>query len=323
MKRNQYKRRQLSTKSWQRDWHSCLLRKSFRDVPDFQSIMFFVSYRIGGVEVDDDVGSTWRGEVEEISSKEFDRLAPTGDRSNTDCCCERSSAYVIVLLGCELRNTERVSARESERESGRVWTVELASKKERVREWTKPFSASAAFSKFYLFKNLFNSPSLCSSHPPLSFPPEFAFALISICLRFASPLGQSCLFLSRRLNSASTFLLRSVLRLPKVSGIFSSPFVSESRHAPAYPTRWGGGCASVQVNCLSERLGEKRDKLSKTIRRLTSGCMGNKTCKSKNCEPRISQFFLREWKFETCFAKQSHGEHFVVKVVYVSRSIEQ
>ena len=205
--------------------------------------------------------------------------------------------------------------RESERESGRVWTVELASKKERVREWTKPFSASAAFSKFYLFKNLFNSPSLCSSHPPLSFPPEFAFALISICLRFASPLGQSCLFLSRRLNSASTFLLRSVLRLPKVSGIFSSPFVSESRHAPAYPTRWGGGCASVQVNCLSERLGEKRDKLSKTIRRLTSGCMGNKTCKSKNCEPRISQFFLREWKFETCFAKQSHGEHFVVKVV--------
>ena len=77
--------------------------------------MFFVSYSIGGVEVDDDVGSTWRGEVEEISSKEFDRLAPTGDRSNTDCCCERSSAYVIVLLGCELRNTERVSARESER----------------------------------------------------------------------------------------------------------------------------------------------------------------------------------------------------------------
>ena len=78
-------------------------------------LCFFVSYRIGGVEVDDDVGSTWRGEVEEISSKEFDRLAPTGDRSNTDCCCERSSAYVIVLLGCELRNTERVSARESER----------------------------------------------------------------------------------------------------------------------------------------------------------------------------------------------------------------
>ena len=47
MKRNQYKRRQLSTKSWQRDWHSRLLRKRFRDVPDFQSVMFFclVSYR--------------------------------------------------------------------------------------------------------------------------------------------------------------------------------------------------------------------------------------------------------------------------------------
>lgn len=155
-------------------------------------------------------------------------------------------------------------------------------------------SRNFTFLKIYSILILFvPSIHLCPLLPELA----HAYAVISICLRFTYPLGHTCLFLKRTFNSASEFLHRSILLLLNVSGIFFS-FCLGDRHAYPYPTRWGGGCASVQVNCLSERLEVKRDKLSKTIRRLTNAtqrdeCMDNKSFEgSANLE--LANIFFRE-----------------------------